>query len=124
MHDTSDVVINREYLGEFAVDINDSPYSNYSQPDWAMEYITRYGQIDGEHHKTWVLDQIARILNDTQVVLKCAKWSDGLEEYRFTTGVPSPSYLNYVLFMKGTASKICGSDEYEYEYDYDEGVAP
>ena len=27
-----------------------------------LELIFQYGQIDGEHHKTWVIDQIVRIL--------------------------------------------------------------
>ncbi len=28
----------------------------------ALELIRRYGGIDGEHHKTWVIDQVVRIL--------------------------------------------------------------
>ena len=27
-----------------------------------LDLIFEYGQIDGEHHKTWVIDQIVRIL--------------------------------------------------------------
>lgn len=28
----------------------------------AMKIIEQYGWIDGDHHKKWVLDQVARIL--------------------------------------------------------------
>jgi hypothetical protein len=28
----------------------------------AVAVITRYGMIDGEHHKQWVLDQVLRAL--------------------------------------------------------------
>ena len=41
-----------KYLGEKVVDIKDTPYKNYTQSDWAMEYIERYGGIDGAHHKS------------------------------------------------------------------------
>lgn len=30
--------------------------------DEVLELIFRYGQIDGEHHKTWVIDQVVRTL--------------------------------------------------------------
>lgn len=32
----------------------------------AMEIIIRYASIDGEHHKTWCIDQIARKLLDNE----------------------------------------------------------
>lgn len=28
----------------------------------ALELLERYSQIDGEHHKAWVIDQVARCL--------------------------------------------------------------
>lgn len=28
----------------------------------ALDIAFQYGQIDGDHHKTWVIDQIVRIL--------------------------------------------------------------
>ncbi len=28
-----------------------------------MDLVTRYGMIDGEHHKQWVLDQVMRIVS-------------------------------------------------------------
>lgn len=28
----------------------------------ALEFAMSYGQIDGDHHKAWVIDQLVRIL--------------------------------------------------------------
>lgn len=30
----------------------------------ALEIAFQYGQIDGDHHKTWVIDQMVRVLAD------------------------------------------------------------
>ena len=32
----------------------------------ALDMITRYGGIAGDHHKSWVLDQVVRILTGTK----------------------------------------------------------
>jgi hypothetical protein len=41
-----------EYLGEFPHELSPPP----TPAEWAIIYISRYGGIDGEHHKEWVLD--------------------------------------------------------------------
>lgn len=98
-----------KYLGEEGVDINIHPiYSKYGPNDWAMEFITRYGWIDGAHHKTWVLDQVARILLGTPVIVTKAKWDDGNEEYRIVLDSPSEAYITWA-----------GIDE-----NHDTGIAP
>jgi hypothetical protein len=79
------------YLGEFPIKVK------RSKEQWAMTYIERYGSIDGAHHKTWVLDQIARILKGTPVITTEARWSNGHTEMRFTTGEPSINILNGLL---------------------------
>ena len=33
-----------------------------SDPDRAMEYARLYAQIEGDHHRLWVIDQMARCL--------------------------------------------------------------
>ena len=108
------------YLGETPVDVKTHPkFKNYTPADWAMYFIGRYGQIDGSHHKQWVLDQAARILKGTPVEVVLARWSNGLEEYRvWTADEPSEEYKNWVEEMKGDI--VDG----EYEYGYDEGIAP
>lgn len=105
------------FLGEFAVDINTSIFAAYTHADWAMYYIGSYGQLDGAHHKQWVLDQVARILKGTAVVVKEARWANGHSEYRITLEEPSQEYLEWVAFMRKDT-------EDGEEYEYDEGLAP
>ena len=105
------------YLGETIVPIKDSPFADYSPTDWAMEYIQRYGQIDGGHHKAWVLDQVARILKGAPITVSLAKWKNGEEEWRYEVG-ECAEYLKWVDDMKGP------NEDGEFEYSYDEGIAP
>lgn len=109
------------YLGETLVDVSTHPtFSKYTPSDWAMYFITMYGGIDGDHHKTWVLDQAARCLKGTPIIVKEAKWKDGNSEYRIKTGKPSDEYDKWV-------EEDCrgGKDEDgNYEYDYDVGSPP
>ena len=61
-----------KYLGEVAFEQSQTPFANYTASDWAMYFISGDGQTDGSHHKAWVLDQVARILKGTPVVIKMA----------------------------------------------------
>lgn len=109
-----------KYLGETPVNLDDHPlYSGYTPSDWALLWLQLYGQIDGEHHKTWVLDQVARILNGTKMTATLAKWDNGLTEMRFDLAEPTPAYDRWVLMMLGAKD-----DDGEYEYDYDTGTPP
>lgn len=109
-----------KYLGEKPVKIKDTPFKDYNSTDWVLYYIEHYGQIDGEHHKQWVLDQVVRIIKRTPLVITLAKWSNGEEEYRVKTGDPSEGYK---LWVKDMLGKWDEEDE-EYEYEYDEGISP
>jgi hypothetical protein len=40
-----------KYLGEKTFPIEETPYKNYKEKDWALYFIERYGQYDGGHHK-------------------------------------------------------------------------
>jgi hypothetical protein len=62
--------------------------------DKAMDLISQYGQIDGSHHKAWVLDQVARILK-------------------------AGNYEDWVKKMLGEID-----EEGDTEYEYDEGICP
>ncbi len=105
------------YLGETIVDINQTPFKDYTPADWVMDFIGSYGQIDGGHHKQWVLDQVARILKGTKVIIKEAKWSNGHKEFRVSLSEPSEEYLEWVVDMKA-------GEDGEHTYGYDEGFAP
>lgn len=41
-----------------------------------LELIFQYGQIDGDHHKAWVIDQIVRILTGD-------KYKEWVKEYTY-----------------------------------------
>ncbi len=107
-----------KYLGETPVDIsNHDKLKHYQPKDWAMYFIHRYGQIDGDHHKAWVLDQVSRILKGTPIEVKLAKWDDGQQEYRITTLEPSGEYRKWV-------SELMDGEDGPATYTYDIGVAP
>lgn len=107
------------YLGETILEQQDTPFKDYTPSDWALYFIERYGQYDGGHHKQWVLDQIARILNGTKVIIKQAKWSNGHTEWRISTSDDtSQEYKDWAISMLGEV--VHG----EHEYDYDKGIAP
>jgi len=57
----------------------------------AMEFASRYGGIDGDHHKTWVIDQMVRALMGD----KYEEWvaaqkagEDGPDTYDWDEGIP------------------------------------
>jgi hypothetical protein len=103
------------YLGEKLIPIEDTPFKDYDIKDWMMYFIERYGQIDGDHHKLWVLDQVARISKETPIIIKQASWDNGLREWRVCLGEPSKQYLEWVKEMRGENGE---------QYSYDEGIAP
>lgn len=105
------------YLGETIVKQKDTKFKNFVDKDWAMYFLERYGWIDGAHHKDWVLDQIARILNETPIIIKIAKWKNGQEEYRINTGKPSNKYKQWVIDM-------CNGEDGPNTYSYNEGINP
>jgi hypothetical protein len=109
-----------QYLGEFDVDIAQTPYAGFTSQDWATLYIFSYGQIDGAHHKQWVLDQVSRILHGTPVIVTVRKWDNGNEEFSYNTGEPSQAYLDWVEEYLGEYHEESDS----FEYSYDEGIAP
>lgn len=100
----------RGYLGEFNVELSDTPFGSFKPFDWAMYFIESYGQIDGTHHKDWVMDQVARIYCGTEVIVKLAKWDNGTCEFRVSLGEPSVNYKQWL--------------EPQNEWGYSQGIAP
>lgn len=99
------------YIGEKRVPLEESPFADFGVDDWVLLFIEKYGGIHGDHHKTWVLDQVARILNGTEIEVKVAAWENGYTEWRIGTGEASDEYRRWVKgnFLDG---------------DYDTGIAP
>ena len=94
------------YLGEFPC-----PTSDVTAAVWALFWIELHGQTDGEHHKAWVLDQVARILCGTPVIATMARRSNGQSDVRYRLGAPHPEYLRWVQIMRADGD------------EYDEGIA-
>jgi hypothetical protein len=88
------------YLGETVLDVSQTEYKDYTPQDWAMLWIEMYGGIDGAHHKDWLLDQVARILKGTKVIVELAKWGKGQQEHRFSLDDPTPEYHEWVKQMR------------------------
>jgi len=108
------------YLGETPIDIASHPvFASFTPTDWAMKWIAMYGGIDGEHHKTWVLDQVARILLGAKVDVEEARWENGHSEYRYSLAEPPTAYAEWVDRMLG-GTEPDGSRE----YGYDVGIPP
>ena len=84
-----------EFLG--ATDVT-ADYKGQSTDWFALQFIEKYGPIDGEHY-VWVLDQVARILLGTPVTVFLAQWDDGQSELQHQTGEPSAAYRAWVRTM-------------------------
>lgn len=58
--------------------------------DAAIELAVRYGGIDGDHHKAWVIDQMVRVLAEDEydaVVAAAKDGEDGPESYDWNEGI-------------------------------------
>ena len=109
----------REYLGEFPVKLKGTPFAKFTSADWALHFIEIYGGIDGEHHKQWLIDQLARILNGASMRVVEARWDDGHAEYRINVDA-SDKYTAWVKEMKAGED---GPETYTWE-TWDDGVPP
>lgn len=57
----------------------------------ALEFAVRFGGIDGDHHKAWVIDQMCRALlgDGYEAFVKDAKaGEDGPDTYDWDVGIP------------------------------------
>lgn len=56
----------------------------------ALALADRYGQIDGDHHKAWVIDQIVRTLTGDDYdawVAESNSGNEGPNTYEWDTGI-------------------------------------
>ena len=82
----------------------------------ALDVATRYGQIDGGHHKAWVIDQMVREFTGCPSVRLTANDHRG-EPYAFDGLGESPEYLELIRNYRG-------GEDGPATYDWDEGIAP
>lgn len=60
------------------------------QIEKAIDLAIQYGQIDGAHHKTWVIDQIVRMLtgdNYGNIISEACDGEDGADTYDWDIGI-------------------------------------
>jgi len=56
----------------------------------AIDVLLRYGQIDGAHHKQWVIDQALRALTGddyTALIQSACDGEDGADTYTWEVGI-------------------------------------
>ncbi len=86
----------------------------------AIEYAHRFGQIDGAHHKQWVIDQMVRALLECPMIEETSEYKGKPYKYEY-----QGESFKYKKLIKDYEYK---SDEGHYEeekiYEWDFGVAP
>lgn len=116
-----------EYIQVVLVGAGDGEYLDQNQFDdlrarlnadvkAALEVCIRFGGIDGEHHKAWVIDQMVRALTGCPSVLDGKRDARGQWHHFMRLG-ESPEYLALV-------AEACAGDDGPNTYAWDEGIAP
>lgn len=94
--------------------------TDYSDPNRrirkAIEFAVRYGGIEGDHHKAWVIDQMVRALTGCPDVTKTATDANG-DEYTFESQGESDEYEKLV-------AEACRGEEGPDTYGWDTGITP
>lgn len=92
----------------------------------ALNLAASYGQIDGDHHKMWTIDQMVRALTGCPMVEYKANDSQGTE-YTCEIQGESEEYKKYVKeYECGTPEEIAAGefDGEEALYEWDIGIPP
>lgn len=82
----------------------------------ALDFAVRFGQIDGDHHKMWTIDQMVRALTGCPIVKGTAKDCNG-DDYEYEAQGES---ADYVKLLREACYGADGPDTYEW----DTGIAP
>lgn len=82
----------------------------------ALDVAHRSGSIDGDHHKTWVIDQMIRHLTNCPTETRPATDTHG-NQYTYAALGESDEYTAWV------AAHNDGEDG-PNTYEWDEGIAP
>lgn len=82
----------------------------------AIEIAVKYGGIDGDHHKAWVIDQIVRTLTGCPLVTKQGLDFSG-KTYDYKALGESAEYLQLI-------EDACAGDDGPDTYTWDVGVPP
>ncbi len=82
----------------------------------ALEIAVKYGGIDGEHHKTWVIDQMVRALTGCPFVTRSYHDAAGLQHFHQVWG-ESDEYHQLV-------AEACAGEDGPETYSWDVGTGP
>lgn len=82
----------------------------------ALLFATKYGGIDGDHHKAWVIDQMVRALTGCPDINVVATDSRG-KMYEYTKLGESDEYKKLV-------ADTCNGTDGPNTYHWEEGIAP
>lgn len=80
------------------MDISNKPLEE--RVEYALKLLVDYPLIDGDHHKQWVLDQVARVLANSPTVAATAVDAHG-ETYVYPTLGESDRYRAFVAEVVG-----------------------
>ena len=81
---------NTEYDDAFEEVITNIIELGKDNPEEALRVLMRYGQIDGAHHKDWVIDQAVRALSGgfyEELIAAYKNGEDGEETYGWDEGI-------------------------------------
>jgi hypothetical protein len=81
----------------------------------ALDMAMQYGQIDGNHHKMWVIDQMVRLLTDCPTVQRTVTNARG--SYTFDALGESAAYERFI-------AEHADGDDGPSTYEWDTGTAP
>jgi hypothetical protein len=84
--------------------------------DGALDVAVRYGGIDGDHHKAWVIDQMVRHLTGCPTEKLAAIDCRG-NSYEFDGLGKSDEYVKLV-------AEACDGEDGADTYTWNEGIAP
>ncbi len=82
----------------------------------AVEVAIEYGDIDGAHHKMWVIDQVLRLLTNCPTIKKKTFGKRG-ESYEYEVLGESEEYRKLI-------QEACDGEDGPNSYTHDIGVAP
>jgi hypothetical protein len=83
----------------------------------ALDVAINYAQIDGGHHKMWVIDQMVRHLTGCPTVMGHGISSGNGEPFVYETLGESEDYLEFIRVHNV-------DDDGEEQYEWDKGIAP
>lgn len=83
----------------------------------ALEIAEESGQVDGGHHKMWVIDQMIRALTGCPLVEKTGIGSVSKEPFTYEVQGESAAYQEFV-------NRATFGEDGPHTYEWDTGIAP